>query len=90
MEPISLIGGRGGRDASVLVQGVAKAYYLNWRERDIRNQLSHSLLAFGLGEYWFWISLYVYDRNRPLAPILRQRRCCLMYDIYLTCIDGDV
>jgi hypothetical protein len=48
------------------------------------------LLAFGLGEYWFWISLYVYDRKRPLAPILRQRRCCLMYDVYLTCIDGDV
>jgi hypothetical protein len=25
---------------------------------------------------------YVYDGNRPLAPILRQRRCCLMYDVY--------
>jgi hypothetical protein len=35
-------------------------------------------------------SLYVYDRNRPLAPIvLRQRRCSLMYDVYWTCIDGD-
>jgi hypothetical protein len=25
---------------------------------------------------------YVYDGNRPLAPILRQRRCSLMYDAY--------
>jgi hypothetical protein len=25
---------------------------------------------------------YVYDGNRPLAPILRQRRCSLMYDVY--------
>jgi hypothetical protein len=48
------------------------------------------LLAFGLGEYWFRISLYVYDRSRPLAPILKQRRCSQMYDVYLTCIDGDV
>jgi hypothetical protein len=40
-----------------------------------------------LGEYWFGISSYVYDRNRPLTPILRQRQCSLMYDVYLTCID---
>jgi hypothetical protein len=25
---------------------------------------------------------YVYDGNRPLAPILRQRWCSLMYDVY--------
>ncbi len=25
---------------------------------------------------------YVYDGNRPLAPILRQRRCSLLYDVY--------
>jgi hypothetical protein len=30
-----------------------------------------------LGEYWFRISRYVYVRNRPLAPILRQSRCSL-------------
>jgi hypothetical protein len=23
-----------------------------------------------------------YDGNRPLAPILRQRRCSLLYDVY--------
>jgi hypothetical protein len=52
--------------------------------------LSHPLLALRLGECWFRISLYVNDHNRPLAPILRQRWCSLMYDVYLTCIDGDV
>jgi hypothetical protein len=26
--------------------------------------------------------LCVYDRNRPLAPILRQRWCSLLYDVY--------
>ncbi len=42
-----------------------------------------------LGEYWFRISLYVYDRNRLLAPILRKRRCSLMYDVfYLLGDDG--
>jgi hypothetical protein len=36
-----------------------------------------------LGEYWYiGISLYVYDCNSPLAPILRQRQCSLMYDVY--------
>jgi hypothetical protein len=25
---------------------------------------------------------YVYDGNRPLAPILRQRRGSLLYDVY--------
>jgi hypothetical protein len=43
-------------------------------------------LLLRLGEYWFRISHYVYDRNRPLAPILRQWRCSLIYDVYLTCI----
>jgi hypothetical protein len=42
-----------------------------------------------LGENWFRISRYIYDCNRPLAPILRQSRCSLMYDVYLTCIDDD-
>ncbi len=27
-------------------------------------------------------SQFVYDRNRPLAPILGLRRCSLMYDVY--------
>ncbi len=49
--------------------------------------LSCPLLALQLGEYWFRIYRYVYDRSRPLAPILRQRLCSLMYDVYLTCID---
>jgi hypothetical protein len=30
----------------------------------------------------FVYPFYVYDGNRPLAPILRQRRCSLMYDVY--------
>jgi hypothetical protein len=47
----------------------------------------HLLLR--LGEYWFRISRYVYECNRPRGPILRQSRCNLMYDFYLTCIDGD-
>jgi hypothetical protein len=51
--------------------------------------MSRPLLAVRLGEYWFRISRYVYDRNRSLAPILRQSRCSLMYDVYLTCIDDD-
>jgi hypothetical protein len=42
-----------------------------------------------LGEYWFHISRYVYDCNRPLAPIIRQRQCSLMYDVYLICIDDN-
>jgi hypothetical protein len=46
-------------------------------------------LLLWLGEYWFRISHYVYDCNRPLAPILRQSQCSLMYDVYLTCIDDD-
>jgi hypothetical protein len=44
--------------------------------------VSRPLLALWLGEYWFRISCYVYDCNRPLAPILRQRRCSLIYDVY--------
>jgi hypothetical protein len=44
--------------------------------------MSRPLLAVRLGEYWFCISLYVYDRIRPLVPILRQRQCSLMYDVY--------
>ncbi len=54
------------------------------------NLVSLPLLALRLGEYWFRISLYVSDRNRPLAPIRRQRWCSLMYDVYLTCIKSDV
>ncbi len=51
--------------------------------------VSCPLLALRLGEYWFRISHYVYDCNRPLAPIRRQRQCSLMYDVCLTCIDDD-
>jgi hypothetical protein len=45
-------------------------------------KLSRPLLAIWLGEYWFRISRYVYDSDRPLAPILRQSRCSLIYDVY--------
>jgi hypothetical protein len=44
--------------------------------------LSRPLLLCLLEEYWFLLSRYVYDRNRPLAPIIRQSRCSLMYDVY--------
>jgi hypothetical protein len=30
----------------------------------------------------FVYPFYVYDGNRPFAPILRQRLCSLMYDVY--------
>jgi hypothetical protein len=30
----------------------------------------------------FAYPFYVNDCNRPLAPILRQRRCSLIYDVY--------
>ncbi len=52
--------------------------------------MSCPLLALRRGVYWFRLSRFVYDRNRPLAPILRQRRYSLMYDVFLTCIDDDV
>ncbi len=38
----------------------------------------------------FVYPFYVYDGNRPLAPILRQRRCSLMYDVYWLALDNDV
>jgi hypothetical protein len=41
----------------------------NYKDGNI--EVSRHLLALHLGEYWFWISLYVYDHNRPLAPILK-------------------
>ncbi len=49
----------------------------------LQKLLSRPLLALRLGEYWFRISRYVYDHNRPLTPILIQRRCSLMNDVYL-------
>ncbi len=65
-------GDRGGVEWSGVEQSRSE-----WRQ-----VVSRPLLAVWLGEYWFRLSLYVYDRNRPLAPILRQRRCSLMYDVY--------
>ncbi len=44
--------------------------------------LSRPLLALQLEEYWFRLSRYIYDRNRPLTPTLRQSWCSLMYDVY--------
>jgi hypothetical protein len=32
--------------------------------------------------YWFRLSRYVYGGNRSFAPILRQRRWSLLYDVY--------
>jgi hypothetical protein len=40
---------------------------------------SASLVLENIG---FVFPFYVYDRNRPLAPILRQRQYSLMYDVY--------
>jgi hypothetical protein len=33
---------------------------------------------------------YVYDGNRPLAPILRQKLCSLLYDVFIDLLDNDV
>jgi hypothetical protein len=70
-----------------LVQYILPIFIVSCKKKIFRDLfvsfVSRPLLAFGLGEYWFRISLYVNDRNRPLAPILR-------HDVYLTCIDGDV
>jgi hypothetical protein len=55
--------------------------------------LSRPLLALRLGEYWFRISLYVYDGNRVIGhssyEYTKTKTCSLMYDVYLTCIDDD-
>jgi hypothetical protein len=48
--------------------------------------LSCPLLLWLLGEYWFSLFHYVYDCNRPIAPILRQNRC---NRCFLTCKDDD-
>ncbi len=40
------------------------------------------LLRCLLGEYWFRLSRYIYGGNRSFAPILRQSRWSLLYDVY--------
>jgi hypothetical protein len=41
--------------------------------------LSANLVLENIG---FVYPFYAYDGNRPLAPILRQRWCSLLYDVY--------
>ncbi len=43
----------------------------NYKDRNI--EVSRPLLALHLGEYWFRISLCVYDRNRPHATVPDRR-----------------
>jgi hypothetical protein len=44
--------------------------------------LSRPLLKIAMWRYWFLISCYVYGGNRSFAPILRQSRWSLLYDVY--------
>ncbi len=44
--------------------------------------LSRPLLQFSMWRYWFRPSRYVYGGNRSFAPILRQSRWSLLYDVY--------
>jgi hypothetical protein len=44
--------------------------------------LSHPLLLYVLENIGSVYPFYVYDCNRPFAPILSQRWCSLMYDVY--------
>ncbi len=44
--------------------------------------LSRPLLQFAMWRYWFRLSRYVYGGNRSFAPILRQSRRSLLYDVY--------
>ncbi len=44
--------------------------------------LSRPLLQFAMWRYWFRLSRYVYGGNRSFAPILRQSRWSLLYDVY--------
>jgi hypothetical protein len=48
----------------------------------IRSWLSRPLLQFSMWRYWFRLSHYVYGCNRSFAPILRQSRWSLLYDVY--------
>ncbi len=58
--------------------------YKNSRELTVLP--SASLILDNIG---FIYPFYVYDCNRPLAPILRQRWCSLMYDVYWLALDDD-
>ncbi len=44
--------------------------------------LSCPLLQLSMWRYWFPLSRYVYGGNRSFAPILRQSRWSLLYDVY--------
>ncbi len=46
------------------------------------NALSRPLLQFAMRRYWLRLSRYVYGVNRSFAPILRQSRWSLLYDVY--------
>jgi hypothetical protein len=44
--------------------------------------MSRPLLKIAMWRYWFRLSRYVYGGNRSFAPIIRQSRWSLMYDVY--------
>ncbi len=50
-----------------------------WKTASISVLPSANLVLENIG---FVYPFYVYDGNRPLASILRQRRCSLRYDVY--------
>ncbi len=45
-------------------------------------ELSGPLLQFFMWRYWFRLSRYVYGGNRSFAPMQRQSRWSLLYDVY--------
>ncbi len=45
-------------------------------------EMSHPLLQFAMWRYWFRLSRYVYGVNRSFAPILRQIRWSVLYDVF--------
>jgi hypothetical protein len=45
-------------------------------------EVSRPLLQLTMWRYWFHLSRYVYGGNRSFAPILRQSRWSLLYDVY--------
>jgi hypothetical protein len=51
--------------------------------------VSHPLLLWLLGEYWFCLSRYVYERNRPLRAYTKTKSVQSDVLCLLTCIDDD-
>jgi hypothetical protein len=62
------------------IKNLGKRFYSFWT---FKNQfMSRPLLPCLCGVYWFRLSRNVYDGNRAFAPILRQSRWSLLYDVY--------